>query len=674
MKRIILALLICLPIVLFGQDFSENIQRKIDSMNLIIVDESTSDTTLAESYLGLSGLLYVQNIDTMIPLCNKVIEIAESNLASNLSQPEKTAMLNHYSGALNNIAYAYMTKGEIDKCLSYLKRSLKIYEKTGNKKEIATAINNIGFIYQDQGNALNALDYYQRSLEIEKEFGDALDIATSLNNIASLHKEQGEIEKALEYYQRSLPLLQEIGNKIAVARVENSIGGMLDLQGKDSLALNYYFSAISLQKETGDEEGLSNCFSRLARFHFSRNNLDSALFYHTNSLEIRRARGFKDGIAISTIGMAKILFQKGNVAAAKKYAKESLVISQDLGFPRNIMQAAELLSEIYERENNSVTSLKMMKLYIQMKDSINVEETKKSLLQQQSRYEYETKKKEDDLLHDIEIAVKDEKIKSKENFNFLLKLLLGLGAISLVVIIERLYRVNRLKSKLVDKNIENERLVVNLESTVQERTLTLQKSLVLLEEKEKNYGNLLDKSSEMIQMLDPEGNITYVNQAWLDNMKYGRADEVKGKSIMGFFNKSTLQEFQKIMPRLSKGELIADLECQFISKYESEVTLKGRARPIFRDGVFSGSQAFFFNVTEVLKAKIQIDQMASFKEIMLNITTEYINAPISEIDNVINASLLEIAKFSSADRAYVFKYNYEKEICSITHELSLIHI
>ena len=668
MKKILFVVLLGYPIFVFGQNFSNKVQHEIDSLNEIIVSKNITDTALAHSYLGLSGLLYVQNIDTMIPLCNKVIEIAQNNLEKDLDPLEKTAMLNHYSGALNNIAYVYMTKGEIDKCVNYLKRSLKIYEQTGNKKEIATAINNIGYIFQQQGNMLKALEYYKRSLKIEKEFGDKNDIATSLNNIASLYREIKQFDKALDYYQKSLPYLQASGNKYQIAKVKLSVGNIIFEQGNETLALSYYLNALKINREIDAKESISNCLNHLGKHHMRNNNLDSALFYYKSGLDIGRKLEYMDGIAISTAGIARALLQKGVLLKAKKYAIESLNAAETLGYPRNIKIAAEILGEIYEKENNDTAALKMIKLFIQMKDSINIEETQKSLQQQESKYEYEAKKKEDDLLHDIEIAVKDEKIKSKQSITNLLIILLCIVALFLVIIVERLIKINRLKLKLLDKNTENEELVVNLESTVEERTLTLKESFNLIEEKEKNYGDLLDKSSEMIQMLDPEGNITYVNQAWLENMKFEKLDEVLGRPIVEFFAQNTLLEFQTVMPRLMKGELVEELECQFISKENAEISLKGRARPILKDGNYSGSQAFFFNITEVQRAKREMDQMTSFKEIMLNITTEYINAPISEIDDVINASLLEISEFSSADRAYVFKYNFEEEICSITHE------
>ena len=64
MKKAFLVLIFAFPIVLFGQDFSKQVQDEIDSLNEIISKNNVADTALANIYLGLSGLLYVQNIDT----------------------------------------------------------------------------------------------------------------------------------------------------------------------------------------------------------------------------------------------------------------------------------------------------------------------------------------------------------------------------------------------------------------------------------------------------------------------------------------------------------------------------------------------------------------------------------------------------------------------------------
>lgn len=58
-------------------------QRAIDSLTSLI-REAKHDTSLAAAYVELSNILYVSNLDTVIPLCTKAKEIAERNLASGL--------------------------------------------------------------------------------------------------------------------------------------------------------------------------------------------------------------------------------------------------------------------------------------------------------------------------------------------------------------------------------------------------------------------------------------------------------------------------------------------------------------------------------------------------------------------------------------------------------------
>ena len=68
MKRTLLVILLVCPFVLFAQDFSKQDQNEIDRHNAIITNPNSPDTAIANSYLELSSLLYVSNIDTMIPL------------------------------------------------------------------------------------------------------------------------------------------------------------------------------------------------------------------------------------------------------------------------------------------------------------------------------------------------------------------------------------------------------------------------------------------------------------------------------------------------------------------------------------------------------------------------------------------------------------------------------
>ncbi|MEF3693864.1 MAG: response regulator, partial [Candidatus Cloacimonadota bacterium] len=76
-------------------------------------------------------------------------------------------------------------------------------------------------------------------------------------------------------------------------------------------------------------------------------------------------------------------------------------------------------------------------------------------------------------------------------------------------------------------------------------------------------------------------------------------------------------------------------------------------------------------LTEVIQKKMIERRLESVSEIqnMLNrIAMHYINLPIEELESSINESLAELAVFTKVDRAYIFEYQWEKGICTNTHE------
>tara|TARA_B110000091_G_C13425197_1_gene313706 strand:+ start:232 stop:510 length:279 start_codon:yes stop_codon:yes gene_type:complete len=72
-----------------AQNFSAEEQHQIDSLNKVIANPNSPDTSLAGSYVALSEILYISNIDTVIPLCEKVKIIAEKALKANPTAPTK---------------------------------------------------------------------------------------------------------------------------------------------------------------------------------------------------------------------------------------------------------------------------------------------------------------------------------------------------------------------------------------------------------------------------------------------------------------------------------------------------------------------------------------------------------------------------------------------------------
>jgi serine phosphatase RsbU (regulator of sigma subunit)/tetratricopeptide (TPR) repeat protein len=447
MHKLQLLLLLIFPTLVFGQNFTPEEQFEIDSLQALTSSPTSHDTSVASAYLKLSGILYVSNLDTMIPLCNKAIAACERGLAADSTKRVKDKLLNVQSGAYNNIAFVYMSTGKIDEALEYLIKSLDMVKKLGNKKDIATGINNLGYIYNNQGHVNKALKYYHQSLAIEEELNNTTGIATSLNNIGSLYKDQDDNERALEYYQRSLVLLMELKDKKGIASSYNNLGAIYAEQGDEAKALSHYFKSLSIQREIGNKEGESNCLNSIGYAYSERESVDSALHYYYQSLSLRRSIDDVDGVISSSLRIAKVMLLKGRVDSAKIYAASGLELSYELGYPKRIMYAAELLSEVYELDGNSDKALEMLRLHMTMKDSTSNEDTKAESARQQAKYKYHKRKLMDDAIHDQLMADgQDEKKKQR--------LALYAGGISLVVVVLFLIFVfSRLKITRRQKNV-----------------------------------------------------------------------------------------------------------------------------------------------------------------------------------------------------------------------------
>src|SRR5687767_11011630 len=94
-----------LPSYLIGQ------QSEIDSLNTLLKN-AKDDTTRAQVYIELTELYARTNLDTVIPLCEKVIAISDAGL-ENDDPAVQLAFHRVKVSAYNNIGYVYSMKEEV---------------------------------------------------------------------------------------------------------------------------------------------------------------------------------------------------------------------------------------------------------------------------------------------------------------------------------------------------------------------------------------------------------------------------------------------------------------------------------------------------------------------------------------------------------------------------------
>ena len=454
MKQFFLFFLFFLITHISIAQYSKEQQRRLDSL-YNEVTTSKFDTSIASSLVAMSEIMFISNIDTLIPLCNKAVKICKKNLKNkDISRKEKESFKQTLAGAYNNIGYVYGNYGDMHKQLEYFTKSLKIKEKINDQKSLAISLNNIGYTYKVLGDLKKAIEYYDRSLKIKDKIGDKKGVSSSFLNIGSLYESQGEIDKAMEYYQKVLVLQEEIKDLQIKAIALNNIAYVY-FQKKDfNSSFDYNFKSLKLREQIQDKKGIANSFHNIGLTFKEVGELDSALKYYHLSLKLKEQQQDLYGLPPTLTNIGYLYYEKGNTKKAKSYALKSIEIANSTNIIHNIKEVAMLLQKIYKDEGNHKEAYKLLSLYYEMRDSLINQNNKKATLKQNMQYEYDKKAATDSIafakekeIKEVEIAKQKAELKVKQNQQF------GLYGGLLLVLLFAGFMYNRFKVTQKQKQI-----------------------------------------------------------------------------------------------------------------------------------------------------------------------------------------------------------------------------
>lgn len=76
----------------------------------------------------------------------------------------------------------------------------------------------------------------------------------------------------------------------------------------------------------------------------------------------------------------------------------------------------------------------------------------------------------------------------------------------------------------------------------------------------------------------------------------------------------------------------------------------------------------YYNISDRKRTEETVQNQVSMQKTLMDVSSRYINIPLHELEDAIHKSLRELGQFVGADRAYVFNYDWDKGICTNTHE------
>jgi len=207
--------------------------------------------------------------------------------------------------------------------------------------------------------------------------------------------------------------------------------------------------------------------------------------------------------------------------------------------------------------------------------------------------------------------------------------------------------------------------------------------LVNISERREGEKALIDSRNNYESLVGNVPGITYrcfLDDYWTMYYLSNETRKITGYDPGEFINNSVrsfasiiLEEDQEyIMPKIKKSieeRKIWEIEYRIRHKDNSIRWLFERGRGVFNEkGELIYLDGFILDNTERKDAERLLRKQSVLQQMLMNISSKYINIPLSEIEVSIRESLEELGRFVDADRAYIFNYDFERRTTSNTYE------
>ncbi|TVQ67505.1 MAG: PAS domain S-box protein [Balneolaceae bacterium] len=189
-----------------------------------------------------------------------------------------------------------------------------------------------------------------------------------------------------------------------------------------------------------------------------------------------------------------------------------------------------------------------------------------------------------------------------------------------------------------------------------------------LRRSERFLRSILETQEDLLCRFLPDTTLTFVNEPYC--RIFGRtAEELVGTRFLDLIPRDSHMSVRETLSRLSASNRSVT--------YSHEVILPGDRTGwqewtytaiIGGDGKVVEIQSTGRDITRQKKVENELMLQTRLQELLMKISATYISIPESEVDAAIHKSLAELGQFAGADRFYIFRYDFDRNTSTNTHE------
>ena len=254
----------------------------------------------------------------------------------------------------------------------------------------------------------------------------------------------------------------------------------------------YLNEALKIKESNNDKNGMVVSLINMGAIFSKHNRFDKMAECGERAVQLSIEINNKMLLSHSLNALGTAYYRMKQLDKALKYFTMGFKVSKELGYPENIRNSTKNLYNVYKLKGNYIDALTNYELYIQMRDSLNNEKTRKASIKSQLKYEYEKQAAADSVVHAKESEIKNvqlqkqsAEIKAKKNQQYAL-----FGGLGLVIIFAG-FMYNRFKITQKQKFI------------IEEQKLIVEQQKYLVEEKQKEILDSISYARRIQMALIP---------------------------------------------------------------------------------------------------------------------------------------------------------------------------
>jgi PAS domain S-box-containing protein len=481
----------------------------------------------------------------------------------------------------------------------------RIYHLIGDTLHEVDALISVGVINRNLGNYDQALSYYQQGLDLIQLTNYPHMHGTVLIHLAVTYQCMRDSETSQYFLNQALTLFRNLNDQENEIHVQNLIGVIyLDEERYDE-ALTYYKKLLPLI-DTAYGSEYASILTRIGHIYDKKGNYRASLHYNLQALRIRQHERISVEINSSLINIAGDYFNLDLLDSAMIYMDSGMAMAKKHNSKNLIENGYKHLYNYYLKKGNFNKALDYFYRYNTWKEKVNREKFKTNITVLEARQHLQ-QVEQSVRMKSNELNIQGLKLKLQTYQSYLLKILIGLAALSMIGMTIWLLYIRKIRQKMQEINVQ-------LLEEIKEREMAEKQ----LREQETRYRFITENSVDFITHMDQTKKRVYASPAALNVYGYTPA-EILEKSPYELTHPDYHDYAERMLTEMLSTRSPKQYSYKAIKKDGTVFWAESVGNPLFDPitGTFKGMVGVTRDIQERKTIELEIMEGTKQKEILL---------------------------------------------------------